>query len=261
MCDQQTAVLGIGADRRDGCPGDIDKFVHRWDEWEAFIRASDYENYADGNIKLSFEFVSRGRDRLADSARVGRVGSPDKIACVLAERHVSGSSGEVGNLFFDNVAGQCGVVCHWDQEPVLVESIESFDEVEKLVPSRFTVWLEVNEGIEESLVHPVGQSVLYGFVKPVGVFAERELDIPLFPGRGSEGANNFPIGVVERGSELMDCVGTAHRGFSYDGFVLFGSRGALAGLCVCFEDIGEGSMFAEQIVKIGDVFRGPFNLE
>ena len=46
----------------------------------------------------------------------------------------------------------------------------------------------------------------------------------------------------------------------YDGFVLFGERGALSGLCVCFDDVGEGRAFAEEFVKLDDAFRGPINL-
>jgi hypothetical protein len=133
------------------------------------------------------------------------------------------------------------------------------DEVEKCVPSRFSVGFEADYGVEKSLAYPVGESVLHGFVKPVRAFTKGKLDGPLFLRGLGEWGCDFPIGVIQRHSKGVDCIASDNGRTVYDGFVLFGERGALAGLCVCFEDVRKGAMFAEQFVKLSDAFRSPIN--
>jgi hypothetical protein len=66
--------------------------------------------------------------------------------------------------------------------------------------------------------------------------------------------------VIESRAQIMNHVSANDRRLIYDGFVVFGEGGSLAGLGVCLDNVGEGAIFAEQFVQIYDVFRGPINL-
>lgn len=239
---------------------DIDKLVKGWNHWAAVVGLSDYENYINGRIKLLFEYVCGGRSNNSNLASVDVTRAPNNVPFVLAEADVDEPSRKVGDLAPDAFAGKPSVISYWGQKSVFFRAVHHIDEIEKFVPSRFSIGLEADDSVEKTLAYPVGQSVLYGFNKPVRAFAERELDGALFLWGGGEGRHDFPVGMVESHSEAMDSFSADKSRAVYDGFVLFGERGALAGLCVCFEDVGERAIFVEQFVKLRDVFRSSINL-
>lgn len=238
----------------------IHQLVEGWDNWAAIVGRSDYENYLNGNIKFLFEYA---RGRRANGDKIGGIdilGTPTHIPAVLAERTIEEPSRKIWDLSSYDFTGNPCVVSYWGQRSMLVRGIDLIDEVEKFIPSRFTVGFEANDSVEKPLTYPIGESVLHGFVKPIRGFAERELDVFLFPFLGGEGRHNFPVGIVKRRMERMDRVTGNQSNSVYNGFVLFSERGALAGLCICFEDVGEGTFFADEFVKLSNVFRSPINL-
>ena len=143
---------------------------------------------------------------------------------------------------------------------MFVENIELLNEVEKSVPSIFTVGFQVEKSLIEGWGDPIGESILYGFIKPCGGFAKGELNFSSFSVRVGERRDNSPVGVVKGGSEVMDGISTNECCPFYNGFVLFGINGALTGICICFDDIGKRALFAEKFVQLDDAFRGPINL-
>lgn len=238
----------------------VDQLVEGWNDWASKVRLSDYENYLNGDIKFLFEYAC---GRWTDSAEIGGIdilGAPTHIPVALAECAIDEHNGEIRDLMSYNFVGNPCVVSYWGQRSMLFRGIDFVDQVEKFVPSSFAVGFESDYGVKETLTYPMGESVLRGYVKPIRSFAERELDIFPFPLLSGERRNNLPVGMVKRRMQVMDNITGNHSNAVYDGFVLFCERGALAGLCICFEDVGEGTFFADKFVKLADVFRSPIDL-
>lgn len=241
----------------------VHEHVDRWNVRAVSSRRSDAENYVDGDIKLLFEYAPVASSRKPGQGNAitnGGVGFPTNIAVIVAERELSAPR-EVRQLASDHLAGQTCVISRWNELPVLVPRVLMVEQVEQLVPSRLTVGSEIHDEGEELWRHPVGKSVLHGFLKPCRRLGKRELNISLAAGFGYRRRHDLPIGMIERGAKPVKGVAAYKRDFIYDGFVLFGERGALAGVGICFDDIREGALFAEQLVKLSDVFSGPINLE
>ena len=260
MCERQAGASDSFAHDGERFFRDVDKLVEGWNHWATVVGLSDYENYINGHIKFLFEYVCRRRSNNTNLASVDVTRAPNKVPIVLAEVDAARPSGKIRDLMSDGFAGKASVISHWGQKSVLFHAVHSINEIERFVPSRFSIGFEADDSFKKTLAHPVGQSILHGFTKPVRAFAERELDGAVFPWAGGEGGHDFPVGMVESHSEAMDSFSADEGSTVYDGFVLFGERGALSGLCVCFEDVGEGGLFAEQFVKLRDVFRSPINL-
>lgn len=259
----QSATLGGSANDGDGLLRHIDQLVERWNHWSQRSRRSDRDNYVDGYIKLLVEHEGRGWNGQTEvhGPQGGNGDAPSDVSSILCEvaaAHVN-VGGKVGQMPPDHVARQLGVVAYWGQDLVLVDQIDLVEQVEEFVPSRLTVGLQPDQRFEEALGGPMGQSVLYGFLKPCRRFRERELDRTLLPLAGSEGAHNFPVSMIESAPEIVDSIGADGDALVYDGFVLFSKRGAFAGLCVCFDSVGKRTLFAENFVKLRDVFRGPLD--
>jgi hypothetical protein len=242
----------------DSRAGDIDELVQRWNHRATVWSCSDRENYINGDVKFFFEY--RGCSKARHDALGWGQGHdiPNNIPTILAEPH-SASERKVRNLRDDHVARYPCVISRWNKELVSVEYIRLMDEVEKFISAKLTVRFQVNKSLKEGWGDPLGQSVLYGYVKPCGGFTERELDVPQLPFLDQRG-DDIPVGMIQGATQVVDRVSTDHSGGFNDGFVLFGERGALAGLCICFKDVGERAFFAEQFVQLDDVFRCPINL-
>ncbi|HWY61433.1 MAG TPA: hypothetical protein VNW15_05985 [Rhizomicrobium sp.] len=253
------AQLNSRPDDMDGFLGNIRHLVKSWNDWSKVCARTDRENYIDGNIELLFEHAGCGRNDLAKIEARHGMEVPLNVFSRIAKSGVDNSGGEIGHLLADNVAIKTGIIARWGREPMLVESIQILDEVEDFISSRFTVRPQFTDGPEKSVGYPVGQSVLYGFLKPCLGFTERKLNIPFVSVCG-EGRNDGPIGMVKSGPDVMNDISNKEGCLVYDGYVLFGSRGALAGYCVCFNDVGERALFLEKFVKLIDVFRGPLDL-
>jgi hypothetical protein len=240
--------------------GDIDQIVKRWNDRAKTSCSSDWENYLNGNVQFLFQYAVVAPGLPSSVGAVTRAKIPNAIAYIHAEVEIDQATGKIRDLPPQHVTGNSGVISRWNQQLMFVENIKFVDEVEHFVPSRFTVRFQVEKGLKEGWGNPVGESVLHGFIKPCGAFGKRELNSPPLPISGREGRNNLPVGMIQRASQIVESVAAHECDRVYDGWVLFGVRGALAGLYVCFEDVAEGGRFADKFIKLQDVFRGPINL-
>lgn len=257
----ETLSRDEGLHSLDSDPRQIDELVQCWNERARITRASDAENYINGHIKFLFEYLGNGNaEKSKRRSNVGTEG-PIYIPAILAEVHCSiEAGGKVGHLPPDRFNRKPCVVGYWNKPTVLVDDLLAVEQIEEFVPSRFTMRLEAQDEVEELWGNPVGQSVLYGFIKPCRCFGEGELNLPEFSGAGGKWSDDLRVGVVQSAAQVVQGVTADQLRVVYDGFVLFGERGSLAGLCVCFEDVREGALFAQQFAKFSDVFRGPMNL-
>lgn len=122
---------------------------------------SDRENYVDGNAQFLFEYAAGG-DESFEGVCDGRKKRPTEIPIILAEpNNPAGPKRKVQRLRAQDVEGQAGVICRWDQEPVLIGDVQFMDQVEEFIPARLTVRFEVCDRVDEPLTHPWGQSVCY----------------------------------------------------------------------------------------------------
>ncbi|KZY94215.1 hypothetical protein A3748_13340 [Erythrobacter sp. HI0077] len=241
----------------DGVLCHIDQLIECGNKWASKIRRTDRENYLDRDIKFLFEHEVRGRDNFPKGLTWDVSEWPAKIATVTAERYLPDETGGVGKLLPEHASGHASVVCRWGQRPVLVGDVELIDEIEQAVPSRLTVGFERDDCVEEANTYPLGESVCYGFLKPCRSFAEGELDGLERPLAFHVGGDDVPPGMIESGADVVSGIASDNAGAIYDGFVFFGVGGALAGYCVCFDDITKGAFFAEQFTKFRDAFRSP----
>jgi hypothetical protein len=144
---------------------------------------------------------------------------------------------------------------------MLVWDIESVNQIEKSIPSCFAVGTEMHDRIEELWTNPVSQSILHGFLQLCLCIRKWKLDgSPLSIGH-REGQDDGGVSMVERGTQVVHSISANYGKFRYDRFVLFGPDRALAGCCIRFQDIAEGTLFAQRFAKLSDVFRGPINLK
>jgi len=245
----------------DGLFDRISHFVEGLNDWSRRSVTSDAENYVNGNINLAFKYVSGRRTEFAKiGPQEGSSGPPDNISWILAEYRRS-EEGEIGNLPLDDRTGDACIVSYWGQKPVLVSKVKLVNEPESLIPSRFTIRSEQLDCVKEPGAYPIGESLLYGGIEPCGGFAKGELDGPFLVLGASERGDNIPKRVIQGRAKIVDDI-AANQGHSvYDGFVLFGERGALAGLCIRLKNVGEGALLCEKLDKLSDVFRGPLDFE
>lgn len=238
------------------------QLLKRWDQWQGRANVGDLKNYIDGNIEFLFEYATKGQSWQAKAVPDGWAQRPDHISATLTDRHrASDARGEVGDELAKIVGIDSTVICRRNQRAVLVRGVPVVEQIEQLVPTRFTVWPKANDEGKELWGNPVGQSVFHSFLKPCGRLGKGKLDSLSAPLVSGEGRDEFPIGVVERGPERLQDITADQGGLIYNGFVLFSVGGTLIGLCVCFEDVAEGLLFTEQFVDLSDVFRGPVDLE
>ncbi len=253
---RQGGVLDVCPHNLNGSAGDISKRVQRWNEWARLSTRNEWKNYRDGYRKLLYEFTGSGGQGNTNGSAIYILAAPIKGAFTKIASRME-IEGKVRDFLAKKVGSYSGVVVRWDGRPLFVDQIEIVNKIEEFVPSRFTVGCQVNERLEEGSGHPLGESILYGFLKPCSAFAKGKLDFSSFGIRGGERSNDFPVSMIERGSEVMDYIGGDESGVQYDGFVSFYKNGTLSGLHIGFEDKAKGSLFAEQLVKLIDVFRSP----
>lgn len=245
----------------DGGICDINQLVKRWNHRAKVDRTSDCENYVNGDIKFLFEYSGfRNSSRPTLRTIHGR-NIPRHVPVVLAEVAIDKPARKVRNLFNQYLRGNPCVVSGWDKKLVLVEDIEFVDEREIFIPARLTMGFQIEKSLIEGWGDPIGESRLYGFIKPCLGFTERELKSPSFLIRGGKRKNDVPIGMIKGSAEVVNGITTNDRCPVYDGFVSFCEGGAVSSLCICFENIDERATFLKQCVQLVDVFRGPINLE
>lgn len=256
-------VLDRDAHRDENTAHDVRHLVESWDEWVSKGGRSDVERYVHGDIKFLFEYGPvRNKDSL--NCHFQRIEVPYEVRPhppmdVIAEPLIR----EIRNLSLNDIAGNSSVVSYWGKQSVLVNPIEEIDRIKQVaVHSRivFVTRPQIDHGLQEFRAYPMGQSILYSFLKPIWAFAKGELNGPALTVCHSDGRNDFPIRVIQCGPEVVNSVSADERDFSYDGFVFFGSNGALAGICICFENVEERTFFTENFIYMTDVFRGPIKL-
>jgi hypothetical protein len=136
-----------------------------------------------------------------------------------------------------------------------------FERVQKAVPASFAIGFQRSDRIAELGANFIGESVRYGFLKSFVIsnsepsLTERKLNVPSLLFTGNMGTNDLPVGEVKRSSEIAKDIAANNGQFIRDGFILFGERGALAGLCICLKDVSERALFLKKFVRLGDVYR------
>jgi hypothetical protein len=238
------------------CDGVLDRarhLVESGNDWCRTSQLSDRENYLNGKIQFRFEYVPNHTERVSKP--------PYHVPSVHAHCAALEDGREVRNLLSKHSAIDTFVVTYWGEKPMLLRDIELVDQIEKLIPSRFSVWLERDECVEKSTTDLVGQSILYGFCKPCPRGGKGELNRLLLARPGSEGGYNIPISMVERRPKVLDGFADQQSAFINNGFVAFSERGAVAGAMIGFENVLEGALFAENVVKLRDAFRCPTEFE
>lgn len=238
----------------------VNELVKSWNHRSKVSTTCDRENYINGDIKFLFEYAGRGNFQLPTLLSVYGRDVPTYVSMVLAEVAIDQTGRKIRNLFSDNITGKPCIISGWDQKLVLVDDVELVEEREKFVPTRLTVGFQVENGLIEGWGDPIGESLLYSFIKPCLGFAKGELQKLPFIFSGGERRNDVPISVVESGAEVVNNISANKCGSIYNRFISFCKSGALSDLCICFENIGERTSFIEQYVQLVDVFRGPINL-
>jgi hypothetical protein len=244
-----------------GGVGDINQLVKRWNHRAMIDIASDRENYVNGDIKFLFEYSGFRNSRRPTLSTIQRRNIPRHVPVVLAESTIDKAAREVGDLFDKHLRGNPCVVSGWDKKLVLIEDVEFVDEREIFIPARLTMGFQIEKNLIEGWRDPIGESRLYGFIKPCLGFTKGKLQPPSFLVGSCKGGHDVPIGVIESGAEVVNGISANDCGPVYDGCVSFCEGGALSSLCIRFENVGERSLFLEQYVQLVDVFRGPMNLE
>jgi hypothetical protein len=178
-----------------------------------------------------------------------------------AERDILAAYSAVGNVLTKNTLIELGIVHRWNQELMFVDNVQLVDMIKHSISSTFAVGPQFPKSAIESCPGVMGKYLLDSTVKPVCLSGKCKLELPELIFRAAAGRDYFPIGVIQGGPEIVYDIAADECSRIYDRFVLFGSKGTLAGCCVCFDDPSERSRFAEKFVKFTDVFGGPINLE
>ena len=255
-------------------PSRIDKCVQQGNDWLERQARSEFQNYINGNENFALEFICRGRDERSELIS-GKIVSHIPFETPIGHRKVVQSVWKIGDKLSDHCGQTSCVISYGYKEPMFVENIQFVDEIKHLVPTTFAIGLKSSQRIAEFCPNMLGHSLLNFIVKPCCFFAERELDFPSFPIKGLNSSrplpnasgnslfvvDNLPKGMIEGASEIVNDVSNDQGHCVRDGFILFGVSGSFAGIYIRFNDVAERSRFAEEFVKLIDVFRGPINLE
>lgn len=245
----------------DDVPYKSHELLKRWHEWQRRALLSDMENYVDGYFQFAFVYAAQGQAREAYARpNSARQRPPDVSATPRNSQGSAQACGEVRHLLAQDRDVNASIVCRRNQRPVFVRGIPVMEQIEQVVPTRFTVRLQSHNEVEEVGGNLMGQSILHRYLKPCSGFRERELNGLARALVCREGRNDDPVGVVKRPPESVKGVSSDNGSAIYDGVVLFSVSGALIGFCVCFEDVAEGLLFAQKCVEFVDVFRGPIDL-
>src|SRR5262245_5627916 len=135
------------------------------------------------------------------------------------------------------------------------------DKVESNVAAKITIRSQISECAIKTCPGVMASSLSDACVKRVCFLAEGELNCAKFFTGATVRRDDFPVGVVERGSEIVDRISAQEGSLVYDAFVLFTPKGALASSRVCFKDKGERLRFVQKLVEIRDVCCSPLKLE
>ncbi|MBO6725549.1 MAG: hypothetical protein JJ911_07815 [Rhizobiaceae bacterium] len=246
--------------------GDITHLVERWNHSARLGLRTDCENYVNGDRKFLLEYVGCRWNDCADETSVYLLAIPRPREVAATVHSCDDCAGVVRD--WRDVGDKCSqlteddpfVVTGWDGKPVLVEGVEFMNGVKQIVPSIFTMGFQINKSLKEGWRDPIGESIFHGTIKPCGGFAEGELDGFLLAAGLGERRDDFPIGMIKSGTEVMDYIGRDVRRLIYDGYIAFGAGGSFEGAYVRANDVAEGSLLVEQLVELADVFRGPINL-
>jgi hypothetical protein len=208
-----------------------------------------------------FEYASIRNSRCSTLSAIHGENVPRYVPVVLAEATIDKTARKIWHLFDKCLGGNPCVITVRDKKLVLVEDVQLVDQREIFIPAKLTVGLQIEKELIKGWRDPIGESRLYGFIKPCLDFTEGELQPPSFLIGNGKRRHDFPIGVIESGAKVVDGITTNNCCPVYDGFVSFSEGGTSSSLRICFEHVGERSLLLKKYIQLGDVFRGPINLE
>ena len=188
--------------------GDIDQLVKRWNYRAVIDVASDRENYFNGNIKYLFEYACIRNSRCSTLSAIHERNVPHCVPVVLAEATIDKTARKIWHLFDKCLGRNPCVIASWDKKLVLVKNVELLDEREIFIPTKLTVGLQIEKKLIKGWRDPIGESRLYGFIKPCLGFTEGELQPPSFLIGSGKRRHDFPIGVIESGAKVVDGITT-----------------------------------------------------
>lgn len=189
-------------------------------------------------------------------------GEPNNISSYIVTKthNAALGNGEMGDLVTDHCAGDRFVFTGWNGQPVLIKGVQRMNEVKKFVPSLFSIRLQGCYYLKEPITDLVCSSIFGRSFKFLSVLGERELDALKPSFTLSERGGDIEVGVVKGRAEIVDSVSDDCQTVVYDEYVCFGFDDTLVGYAVRFKNVKEGRAFDENVGKLSDMLRGPFNL-
>jgi len=249
------------ADSLNSDSGRISKLIERSNNRLRMLEASDIDNYINRNIKFLFEY-SMSSDFSFSSLGVGhRLNFPSYIPVAIAEAAITNTGWEIWNFSPDDVAGYPCIVASWDKELMFISDIKVMDSTERMIPTIFTIGLQISKGLDKRLRDPAWESRYDGFLKSFFSFNNGELDISFLPFGFCKSISRIPISMIKRCPEIVNNVTNDDGGFIRYGFISFSKSGSFSSFCICFENVRERAIFAEHVIKLNDMFRGPINFQ
>lgn len=257
--------FGGSSQDRDCLCTEVRHVVEHWNERYGLLRLTDFEIYLHRKVNLAFVTGETRGGEFTKLTNVELINDPYKNGTSLEYKGNVVSRDidrKVRDQFIDfHSLGQRRAVYMRDKKFMLVSNIQGLNEVEYLIPTSFRVGLQATKCCQKSCARKCGVTVfdrLPDFVCPA---RKGKLNLSLFANCevGSVGEDYLPENMIERGSEIMDCVSTDKSNSLYRGFVSFDSKRALSGLYVCFHDEDERLAFVKNFPYFSDVFFGPLN--
>lgn len=220
--NEASSIRGRRLAQQENClSGRINHLVERGNQWIHSAQLSDLENYFNGQINLAFVDMERRGNEVSEHSLgnvvVGPIyaGRTEDHCGTWAHREVAdirqrGSEYRPINL--------C-VVHRWDKQAMLVQVGGFPDQEEQLVPTRFTVGPKTSHGTIKACPSSVGISVMKGFQELICFGGKGELGVSSFLFARAMRRDDFPVDVVESGSEIVNRVPANQGNLGYNGFV------------------------------------------
>jgi hypothetical protein len=149
-----------------------------------------------------------------------------------------------------------------DKQSVLVDDVEIVEARKRVIPSE--VGLYCPEGVLRARAHLCYFSLADGRCITLSSSADREIGILV--GRSATGFDELPGEMIQRGSQIMDCVSNDETDFIWDGINGFDVEGCVLNLGYCVRPSSNciGLRVAKKpnpLVQIEDVLLGPLNFK
>ena len=130
-------------------------------EWST---RSDMDNYTDGNINFALEYVWRGRLRNPQLIR-GQGVSCDPFEADIGKTRLVHCIGKIGHDLPDHRGDPLCVIPRWNKKLMLVDDVHLMNEVEQIIPTRWTMRFQLSESPTELYPDMLGASFFNSAVK------------------------------------------------------------------------------------------------